>query len=507
MRMSRALYLGIAVGLAVTSCAGAGPVASDPVRLPEATIPEPVAIQTSALVRFDECESFLDYVISHAVEIVGPYGLDAGPVWGWDAARAVTEEATADDSAGGDGDGGFSGTNVQVEGVDEPDIVKTDGERIVVIAEGSLIVVDATGDEPVETGRMGLANLAVHSLFLSGDRVLMFGSVWSQSPMPLPAEDRLIAPVPASPTTRIVEVDISDVPEVVRTMQVDGAFVSGRMVDESVRLVVTSGPVGFEWSYPSGSGLRAERKAIEENQAIVRESSADNWIPYYVVNDADGEVRSEGTLFECDRASHPDEFSGLEMLSVVTVDIGAGLEVLDATGILAAGDTVYASEESLYVATQNWQTWQWLQTRDESDAPDGPVTDVHLFDVSDPKRTDYTASGSVDGYLLNQFSMDEHEGMLRVASTMAPSGWGGGSDSESQVTILRPIGDALVRIGRVGGLGETEQIYSVRFMGDVGYVVTFRQTDPLYILDLSDPRAPKLTGELKIPGYSAYLHP
>jgi uncharacterized secreted protein with C-terminal beta-propeller domain len=135
------------------------------------------------------------------------------------------------------------------------------------------------------------------------------------------------------------------------------------------------------------------------------------------------------------------------------------------------------------------------------------MTEIHLFDVSDPTLTDYTASGSVDGYLLNQFSMDEHEGMLRVASTTSPSGWGGGTDSESQVTILRPIGDGLVRIGSVGGLGETEQIYSVRFMGDVGYVVTFRQTDPLYTLDLTDPRAPKKSGELKIPGYSAYLHP
>ena len=160
----------------------------------------------------------------------------------------------------------------------------------------------------------------------------------------------------------------------------------------------------------------------------------------------------------------------------------------------------------MYVATQNWKTWAFLAGTEEKE-PDGPVTEIHKFDISDPRTTEYLASGSVDGYLLNQFAMDEHEGVLRVASTTTPWGWGSGPDSESRVTILGQEGDGLVEVGRVVGLGETEQIYSVRFLGDVGYVVTFRQTDPLYTIDLSNPRAPKLVGELKIPGYSAYLHP
>jgi uncharacterized secreted protein with C-terminal beta-propeller domain len=103
--------------------------------------------------------------------------------------------------------------------------------------------------------------------------------------------------------------------------------------------------------------------------------------------------------------------------------------------------------------------------------------------------------------------MDEHDAILRVASTTSPGWWGNSGDSESRITMLREIGDGLVRVGMIDGLGKTEQIYSVRFMGDVAYVVTFRQTDPLYTVDLSDPRSPRLLGELKIPGYSAYLHP
>lgn len=508
MRRTRTI-LGLLATLALTATACA-PVGATEETLPSGTTPDPEVIQTAdpgALAQFDACDAFLDHVISHAVDLVGPYGLAGGPGF-WPAMERMdaVEEAAA--AGGDDSSAGFSETNVQVEGVDEPDMVKTDGERIVLIAEGSLIVVDVTGEEPVETGRLELRDMSVQSLFLSGDRVLLFGSAWSHHPSPLAdSADRAIAPGFSSPTVQVVEIDISDSPEVGHTMEIDGAFISGRMIENTVRLVITSGPVGFEWSYPEGSGLRAEREATEENREIVRNSTEENWIPYYVVTDADGAVTDEGILFDCDRAAHPEEFSGLDMLSVLTIDIDEGLEAGDATGVLATGDTVYASEESLYVATQEWQSWVWFETRDESDRPEGPKTELHKFDISEPERTEYVASGTVDGYLLNQFAMDEHDGMLRVASTTAPAWWGSGADSESRITVLRQIGDSLVRIGMVDGLGETERIYSVRFMGEVGYVVTFRQIDPLYTVDLSDPRDPEVLGELKIPGYSAYLHP
>lgn len=501
-RPMRAIGVTAAFALVMAACTGGGITEET---LPGGTAPEPTVLQTTgALVQFDACAAFLDYVIEHAVELVGPYGLEAGPVF-WHEGRLDGAEAAADDA--GSGEPAFSETNVQVEGVDEPDMVKTDGERIVVLGEGALIVVDVTGVEPVEIGRVSVGELSVQSLFLEEDTVLLFGSVWGHGPIPLPEADAAIAPVPSTPTMRIVEVDISGDPEIAGTMTIDGAFVSGRMVDDSVRLVLSSSPVGFEWSYPSGSGLRAERKAIEENREIVRNSTAENWIPYFVTTDAEGEVVDEGTLFDCDRAAHPEEFSGLDMLSVLSVDISQGLDVTDATGVLARGDMVYASAQSLYVATQNWDSWRWIDTGDDRARPEGPTTDIHKFDITDPDAARYVASGSVDGYLLNQFAMDEHEGMLRVASTTSPAWWGSGPESESRVTILREIGDGLVRVGMIDGLGATEQIYSVRFMGDIGYVVTFRQTDPLYTLDLSDPRHPELVGELKIPGFSAYLHP
>ena len=141
--------------------------------------------------------------------------------------------------------------------------------------------------------------------------------------------------------------------------------------------------------------------------------------------------------------------------------------------------------------------------------PEDAGTLIHRFDISDDDSTSYRASGRVPGYLLNQFSMSEHRGVLRVASTEEPAWWPGRTDgqSESRVTTLDARGGALVELGHAGGLGKGERIYAVRFIDDAGYVVTFRQTDPLYTLDLARPAHPRVAGELKILGYSAYLHP
>jgi len=137
------------------------------------------------------------------------------------------------------------------------------------------------------------------------------------------------------------------------------------------------------------------------------------------------------------------------------------------------------------------------------------TTEIHRFDASDPSRTTYRSSGSVPGFVLNQFAMSEDKGVLRVATTEDPLWMNGAQqqDSESGVSVLREQAGKLVTVGRVGGLGKGERIYAVRFLGDTGYLVTFHQVDPLFTLDLSDPGHPRQVGELKVAGYSAYLHP
>ena len=133
-------------------------------------------------------------------------------------------------------------------------------------------------------------------------------------------------------------------------------------------------------------------------------------------------------------------------------------------------------------------------------------TAVHQFDVGDPTSTAYTASGKVPGHLLNQFAMSEHDGHLRVATTTGGP-WRFEEDAESMVTVLARRDGALENVGQVGNMGRGERIFAVRYVGDVAYIVTFRQTDPFYTVDLSDPTAPVVRGELKITGYSGYLHP
>ena len=132
-----------------------------------------------------------------------------------------------------------------------------------------------------------------------------------------------------------------------------------------------------------------------------------------------------------------------------------------------------------------------------------PVTRIHRFDITGRDRARYIASGEVTGTVRDQFSLSEHDGHLRVVTTTG--GWG--DLSQSQVRVLRQQDDRLVEVGSVGDIGKGEQVQSVRFTGDVGYVVTFRQIDPFYTIDLSNPARPSIRGELKIPGFSSYLHP
>jgi uncharacterized secreted protein with C-terminal beta-propeller domain len=191
---------------------------------------------------------------------------------------------------------------------------------------------------------------------------------------------------------------------------------------------------------------------------------------------------------------------------VLTIDLDKGLFDVDRDAIMAGAQTVYASTSGLYVASQ-----RYVAALENGRAlPARPRTQIHRFDASKDGETTYASSGEVSGFVLNQYSLSEFDGALRVASTEEPQWFpdaGAQGESESFVTVLAERGSLLAPLGRVGGLGKGERIYAVRFAGDKGYVVTFRQVDPLYTLDLSDPQKPAVRGELKILGFSSYLHP
>ena len=271
-----------------------------------------------------------------------------------------------------------------------------------------------------------------------------------------------------------------------RTMTMEGALVDARLTGGTARVVVGASP---DYIRP----------------AAISRTTLRSFVPRTVLKSNVSGKTFRRSIVSCDDVRHPRRFSGLDLLTVLTIDLDKGLFNIDRDAIMAGAQTVYASTTGLYVASQ-----RYVQSLEAGRVvPQSSRTDIHRFDISKPDQTSFAASGSVTGFVLNQYSLSEHDGALRVASTEDPVWFDGriASDSESYVSVLVEHGRSLDLVGRAGGLGRGERIYAVRFVGDKGYVVTFRQVDPLYTLDLSKKTKPRVVGELKILGYSAYLHP
>ena len=446
--------------------------------------PEPrPEVEAASLRTFDHCDAVLDHVRTEGLARVTPWGLPSYGTVGGDFAAPVADGATgtapesaAGSSATNDGSASYSTTNVQEAGVDEPDLVKNDGTRVLTVFEGRLRLLVRDGAALTLTDQLVLGEAHTAELLL--------------------VEDRAIVLAPTGGGTRVIVVDISQpaAMAIVGDRTFEGAYVSSRSAQGSVRLVLSQPGPSLAFTAPRDDSEEARAVALAENRAVIGRSTLDDWLP-------PGQP--------CQTVHAPTAFAGYGVTDILTIDPATG-DAVDRTSVFAGASEVYATVEHLYVAAPVW-----------SDVTDGAVqseaTHIHRFDISDPRRALYEASGGVPGHLLRpffmgsgahlaQWALSEHDGDLRVATTVGEA-WDPAGGSASSVTVLRRRGDALVPVGAVTGLGPTEQIYSVRFMGTRGYVVTYRKVDPLYVLDLSDPTAPAVLGELKVPGYSAYLHP
>jgi Beta propeller domain len=275
-------------------------------------------------------------------------------------------------------------------------------------------------------------------------------------------------------------------------MELAGRLAGARLTGGTARVVVASTPEAI----PAPTPERLERAA--------QRATAARWLPRTTIRSRITRRTFRRSVVPCDRVRHPRAFSGLDLLSVLTIDLDRGLFSVARNAVMAGAQDVYASAGSLVVASR-----RYAAASPEGVQLDGGTTELHVFEAGSDPRTVYRGSGSVPGFVLNQFSMSEHGGVLRVATTEdAPwSTQGPAAQSESGVSVLSMDGGRLRTMGRVTGLGKGERIYAVRFLGERGYVVTFRQVDPLYTLDLRDPERPRVTGELKVTGFSSYLHP
>jgi uncharacterized secreted protein with C-terminal beta-propeller domain len=466
-----------------------------------------VARKAARLVQFGSCGQMLGYVKPQAARLVGPYGFGGGAFaerggipMGVPAAAAPAR--TAGPQQGVD----YSGTNVQEEGVDEPDLVKTNGTTLFTVAGGRLHSVEVSDPRPRLLDTLKLEGGWSHELLLHGDKLLAL-SRGGHFIEPLPGRAASMpAWMPAESVLTEIDVSNPQALKIVRTLRLDGSYVAARLVGSSVRIVVASQvPAALPFKQPDGTSPAALAAAEQRNEAVIASSKVGSWLPSYRIKRPGRAATARRPVVQCRHVRRPPEFSGLGMLTVLTVDLAKGLEPVSSTAVMTDARIVYASRENLYVATERWDD------RPDPAAPteeqNGVSTAIHRFDISSPQRAQYRGSGRVSGYLLSQWSLSEYRGVLRVVSTETPAWWGRGGDSESYLTTLRQQDGALVQAGRIGGLGKGERVYAVRFVGDVGYVVTFRQIDPLYTIDLSNPDMPRVLGELKIPGYSAYLHP
>jgi hypothetical protein len=392
-----------------------------------------------------------------------------------------------------------TGTNVQEQGVDESDVAKTDGRVVVRVDRGDLVVTDVTGARARELSRTPLPRglLAQPELLLDGDRVTVVGTLpqprYAGPLLPLleraggvqPLAGDAIASVPWLPQrTRLLSFDISDPsdPELTLQRTVQGQVLSSRDdADGTVRVVVRSTPQ-LPFVHPGVGPKRpglSPQAAQRQNERLVRSAAAGAWLP-------DMGTGPDGRpLLGCADVRHPTVPSGLGTVTVLSFDPRQP-KAVDATAVATAGDLVYSAADRLYVTTTH-----------------GRTSTVHAFDV-DGIHTTYAGSGRLPGTVRDRWSMSEYGGLLRVATAVGGEPW---QPRENAVVVLRQHDGRLEQVGRVDGIGAGEQIRAVRWLGDLAVVVTFRQTDPVWAVDLSDPAHPLVRDELAVPGFSTYLHP
>ena len=357
----------------------------------------------------------------------------------------------------------YSATNIQVAGVDEADIVKTDGDYIYLASGNKTIIVQAY---PAEQARV-LSEIEVEGrvigIFISGDRLVVFEEETPYYPYyELPGSvDKIYVPY-MSPKTFIKVYDVSDreSPRLQRDVSADGQYVSSRMIGDYAYVVVN------EPAYEQEDELNLPKIYSGGNETeipatdIYYSDVADSYYMYTTIIAVNAQNDAEEPTYE--------------------------------TILLGASSNLYVSLNNIYLTFPVWGTD--VLGREVWDSQKTSIHRIHI----DGNTMEYIASGEVPGMVLNQFSMDEYDGYFRVATTTQ------GQTTQNNVYILNM---ALNITGSLEDLAPGERIYSARCMGGRGYLVTFKQVDPLFVIDLSDPGNPRELGYLKVTGYSDYLHP
>lgn len=471
-----------------------------------------------ALRAFADCTEMRSYLVDVVVESLvqakyGGYSDYDGRDEVWETAGDVSSDDTG--GAGGGEEApeepdDYTGTNVQEQGVDEPDIVKTDGSYLYIAQNQELAIVSSWPAEELALSSLLDIDGYPTGMFLNGDTAIVFSYDESDEDL----YDR------TGSGTRMDLVDVSDraAPEIVRTIRIEGSVASSRMIDGDVYVVLNSDIdvpdeawdlldtvelPEVDWDASAMVWEMAADEARETLRPYV-ESMVGDWdlseiLPRYT-DELAGEDGEPELLHDCTDLYAPADTTRYGVLTIAHLDLAEDPTTgeMDAIGLLAEGWTVYASQQNLYTATTSYYSWWGWDDLEIT-------SDIHKFSLGGNVPVFYEASGRVPGWLPSQWAMSEYDGYLRLATTL----WNDTETDEAgtRVTVLGQTGENLEEVGSTGGIAPDEDIYGVRMMEEKGYVVTYQQIDPLWTIDLSDPTSPEVVGELEVLGYSSYLHP
>jgi hypothetical protein len=465
------------------------------------------------LVSYNSCDTLLAALRARGRALVGPYGfvsntgyagkgaLDLQLGGSTTAGPALTP--TASSAAGADQAAlPHSDTNTQVVGVDEPDIVKTDGKVMVSLDGQQLHIVDV--QQPRLRSTIALPYPG-SELLLAGDQVVVLsgGSSDQNSSegggVPMYLQYRYPYSAGNSSTTAtVVDITNPDTPRIARSFTFDASELAARVVSGTIRLVLNTAPPAATWTSAVNTTPAELARATKINQSIVDALPLDAWLPHWGTGEGQANRVSACDSVAIPTAT-PSASKAVGMVTVLSLDPtkaapGAG------TSVFGTATTAYAEGAHLYVSDSGYENG----FSDTGLNPVPPKPTLHLleFDITDPTQARYLASGTVTGQLHDSYALSEYQNSLRVTTTDNTD-----STAGTSITVLQRQGDKLAQVGQVTGLGPSEQVYAVRYIGDRGYVVTFQQIDPLHVVDLSNPTKPVLRGTLELTGYSTLLQP
>ena len=331
--------------------------------------------------------------------------------------------------------------------------------------------------------------------------------------------------------TKITVLDLTNrsSPQVTRELYIEGSYQTARESGGTVRMVSYGWMEVYglqtwlefdytywdlDWESPEREKRWMEKmnETIAYNDKIIDSTSLDNLIPRIYEKSGSNITThkySESGEGNCQDFAAASDGAGQGVTSILTLDLLEDTFSFNADHILSNWATVYASGNVMVMAESAWDSW-WFWG--DEDTENNEMTNLHVFDISNPGQTDYIASGRINGTIQDQFSLSEYNGNIRVCSTTGQWGRWWMEDPEPMVSHVFVLGLNTEEtqydvIGHVGGIAEDEQIWSARFVGDKAYLVTFRNIDPLWTIDLSEPTNPRVIGELEVPGVSTYIHP